>query len=228
MTSYFAGRSRRRQAVSGNASARAIIGLRASAPKMKVTSPAGVPLIQLPGLHEVGVAAQQDRLEPGPAAQRDGLVQILIGPLVAGTVARAVHQIQRLLGVGQRDQQRVVAPLPVVADVHPLLALAEGGGDGAVGIEDRLLEELRLLLLPDLQAGLVDRLHQRQDLLLRSRTAGRSPRRWWDRECAARPGHPDRPRRCGAVPGPPGRCRRPACCRRCSARGRSRDTADAP
>src|SRR5277367_5766629 len=89
-----------------------------------------VPLIQLPGLREVGVAAQQDRLESAAPAQRGGLVQILIGTLVAGPVARAVHQVQRLLGVGQGNQQRMESPLPVVTDVHSGFALAKGGGNG--------------------------------------------------------------------------------------------------
>jgi hypothetical protein len=69
----------------------------------------------------------------------------------------------------------VIAPLPVVADVHPLLALSGGGGDGAVDVDDRNLEERRILLLPDLQANFVDRLHQRQDLLFALKTPAEIP-----------------------------------------------------
>src|SRR5665213_1516742 len=58
------------------------------------------------------------------------------------------------------------APLPVVADVHPRLALTEGGGDGAVSIDHRLTKERWVLLPPDVQTRLIDRLHQRKDLLI--------------------------------------------------------------
>ena len=125
-----------------------------------------VPGIQLPGLHEVGVAAKQDRAEPAAPAQGDRLVQILIRLLVAGTIRRTIDQVQRFLGVGQRDHQRVVSPLPVVADVHPALALTQRRGNRAVGVDHRAIEELLLLLLPDSQANFVDRLHQRHHLLI--------------------------------------------------------------
>jgi len=166
-TRYFAGRASLCQADSGNASGPADHGLAGVGPEDEGDAAGVVPPVQLPGLHEVGVAPEQHRLEPRPPAQRHGLVQVLVGAFVAGAVARAVHQVQRLLGVGQRHQQRVVAPLPVVADVHPLLALAEGGRDRAVGVDHRPLpEEGRPLPLPDLQAHVVDRLHQRQHLRL--------------------------------------------------------------
>ena len=80
-------------------------------------------------------------------------------------VGGAVQEVQGLLGVGQRDDQRVIAPLTVVADVHPVLALTGCRCDRSIGIKDRLLEERRLLLLPDLQARFIDRLHQRQNLI---------------------------------------------------------------
>ncbi len=50
-----------------------------------------------------------------------------IGVLVRGPIAAAVEQEQRLGGVGQRDHQRVVAPLPLVRDIHPLFAPAVTG-----------------------------------------------------------------------------------------------------
>ena len=58
----------------------------------------------------------------------------------------------------------MVTPLALVGHIHPLLALAAGGGDRAVGVQRRDLEELRRLLLPDRQTNLVDRFHQRQNL----------------------------------------------------------------
>ena len=87
-----------------------------------------VPAVQVPGLGEVGVAPEGDLAEPRPAAQGGGLVEVDVGVLVRGPVAAAVDQVQRLGGVGQRDDQRVVAPGPVVGDVHPLLAPAVAWG----------------------------------------------------------------------------------------------------
>ena len=52
----------------------------------------------------------------------------------------------------------------VVGDVHPRFALAPGRGDGAVGVDDGLSEELAFLLFPDLEARLVDDLHEQQHL----------------------------------------------------------------
>ena len=60
----------------------------------------------------------------------------------------------------------MVAPLSLVGHVHPLLAFAAGGIHGSVGVQHRSGEEFRLLLLPDLQTNLVDRLHQNEDLLV--------------------------------------------------------------
>jgi hypothetical protein len=47
----------------------------------------------------------------------------------------------------------MVAPLALVADVHPLFALAAGDHDRAVQVDHRLGEELRRLPLPDVEAG---------------------------------------------------------------------------
>ena len=70
----------------------------------------GVPAIQVLGLGELGVAPQEHRAEAGPAAEVDGLIEVDVGPLVRGAVARAVDQEQRLGRVGQRDQEGVIAP----------------------------------------------------------------------------------------------------------------------
>ena len=45
----------------------------------------------------------------------------------------------------------MVAPLAVVGDVHSFLALGVGLHDGAIGIQDRLIEKLVRLLSPDPQ-----------------------------------------------------------------------------
>ena len=111
----------------------------------------GVPSIQMLGLGEVGVAPQQDLAEAGPTAKRDGLVQEDVRLFLRGAVAAAIEQEQRFGGIGQRDQQRMVAILPVVGEVHPPLALSVAGHDAAIGLQDRLLEELGGLLGPDPQ-----------------------------------------------------------------------------
>ena len=79
-------------------------------------------------------------------------------------VAGAIEQEQRFGRVGQRDQQGMVAPLAVVGDVHAVLALGVGGHDGAIGIQDRFVEELGRLLSPDPEPSLVDGVHQAQDV----------------------------------------------------------------
>ena len=58
----------------------------------------------------------------------------------------------------------MIAPLALVGDVHAFLALAEGRRQRAVGVDHRPLEECRRLELPDAQAHLVDRVHQRLDV----------------------------------------------------------------
>ena len=125
-----------------------------------------VPAVQVLGLGEVGVAPERDLAEPRPAAEGGGLVEVDVGVLVRGPVAAAVDQEQRLGGVGQRDHQRVVAPHPVVRDIHPLLAPAVAGGERAVGVDERLVEEVLGLLLPGPEPGLVEDGHQLLDIAL--------------------------------------------------------------
>ena len=70
-----------------------------------------------------------------------------------GAVAAAIDQVERLGGVGQRDQQGMIAPGAVVGDVDALLALGVGGDEGAVDVDDRLGEEVGGLLGPDPQSA---------------------------------------------------------------------------
>ena len=52
----------------------------------------------------------------------------------------------------------------VVGEIHPPLALGIAGHDGAIGLKDRLGEELGWLSGPDPQPRLVDRVHQGEDI----------------------------------------------------------------
>ena len=107
----------------------------------------GVPGVELLGLGEVGVAPEIDAAEAGLAAEEDGQVELLGGPLMRGPVAGAVDDADHLAGVGQRDDQRVIAPGPVVGDVDALLAAGAGGDQRAVDVDDGLVEEVGRLLL---------------------------------------------------------------------------------
>ena len=84
-----------------------------------------------------------------------------------GPVAAPVHQKQRLLRVGQRDQQWVVSKGPVVGEVGSLLALAIGWRERSVGVDDRFPEELPRLLLPNPNPAAIDPRHQALDIVAR-------------------------------------------------------------
>ena len=58
----------------------------------------------------------------------------------------------------------MVAPGAVVGDVDALLALGVGGDEGAVDVDDRLVEERVGLLFPDAESGLVDGVHEVEDV----------------------------------------------------------------
>ena len=62
--------------------------------------------------------------------------------LVRRPIAEAVDDADHLAGVGQREDQRLIAPGVVVGDVDPLLAAGPGRDERAVGVEDGLVEEL--------------------------------------------------------------------------------------
>src|SRR5512135_8134 len=126
--------------------------------------PSVVPPVQVLGLGEVGVTTEEERAEAGAPTQGGSLIDEACGLLVRGAIATAIDHPQRLLGVGQRDDQGVVAPDPVVGQVHTLLARGVGGDDRTISVNDRFLEELLGLLVPDPEAGLVDGVHQVQDV----------------------------------------------------------------
>jgi hypothetical protein len=103
--------------------------------------------------------AEADLPEARLPAKGDRPVEVLGGLLVARPVAAPVDHVQGFPRVRQGQDQRVVAPLPLVVDVHPLLALAPGLDHRAVGVEDRLGEERLGLATPD------EKPHGMEDLL---------------------------------------------------------------
>ena len=124
----------------------------------------GVPAVEVLGLREVGVAAQEDAAKARSPAVRDGPIEITGGLLVAGPIARAIHHVQRLARVGQGKHENMITPLALVVDVHALFALARGLDHRAVAVQHSLLKEALRLLTPNLHAGLVEHLLQAADV----------------------------------------------------------------
>ena len=89
----------------------------------------GVPAIQMLGLSELGVSPQQDRAKARLKAKLDGFVQEDVGKLLRRTIATTIEQEQRFSGIGQRDQEWMVAVLAVVGEIHSLLALGVAGDE---------------------------------------------------------------------------------------------------
>src|SRR5438034_2407442 len=137
--------------------------------------PSGPP-VEVGGQAEVGVPAQaHPRGVWGD--QVDGLVDPVGGALVAGCVTGPVDQVQHLFGVGQRHDQRRVAPDAFVGHVHAGLALPAGGRDGAVGVDvGHGCEQVPAPAGPQPRAYRVDRLHQRRHVRL-GEAAAEVPRR---------------------------------------------------
>ena len=104
------------------------------------------------------------RKKPARRHKRDGLIQEASARSCEGRLAAPIEQEQRLGGIGQRDQQRMVAVLPVVGEVHPPFALPVAGHDAAIGLQDGFLEELGGLLGPDPQPRFIDGVHQGEDV----------------------------------------------------------------
>jgi hypothetical protein len=115
------------------------------------------------GLGEVGVAAEQHAAEAAAVADGQDPIDLGRGTLVRGAIGRPVDQAEDLAGVGQGQDQGVVAPGAVVGDVHPPLAPAGSLHQEAVHVDDGLREEVLGLLRPDAQADVVDGVLQLTD-----------------------------------------------------------------
>ena len=127
-------------------------------------SPASSQRSRCSGLGELGVAPQEDLAEARPTDQGDGLVQEDVRPFLGGAVAAAIDQVTAARPYWPARPPADGSHTAVVGEVHPLLALAIAGHDAAIGLEDRLGEELGGLLGPDPQPRLIDRVHQGEDI----------------------------------------------------------------
>ena len=193
LMAYRGGRSRKLYTSAGRSSARALREAWQHDLEEEADVAGFVPAIEMLGLAiEVGErmrmfvwATVSPRRGNPPkaalAAQGDRLVQVDVGLLVRGTVATAIEQVQRLGGVGQRDEQGLIAPVPFVVDVDALLTLGVGRNHRAIGIDDRFVEELGRLLGPDAQPRPINEIHQVQDVGYREAAAEIADRgRVWD------------------------------------------------
>ena len=81
-----------------------------------------------------------------------------------GAVARPIDDTEHFAGVGERDDQRMVAPDAVVGDVHAGLAHAGGFRQGAVHVNGGAGEEVGRLLGPDPLPRRVDGVDERVDV----------------------------------------------------------------
>ena len=81
------------------------------------------------------------------------------------TIAGAIEEAHHLAGVGETDEQDMVAPGAIVSDVDAFLALGGGGHQGAVGVEHGLIEERFGLLFPNTDANLVEDVLQKVDMV---------------------------------------------------------------
>jgi hypothetical protein len=117
-------------------------------------------------LGKLAVAAQQDLLKTATETDRQGAIDLRGGSLLRRPIAGAVHHAQDFAGVGQGQYQGVIAPGAVVGDVHAPFALAGGRHQKAVHVQDGLPEEGGGLVGPYAQAGVVENVEQRVNVVL--------------------------------------------------------------
>ncbi len=144
---------------------------------------------------------------------------------MAGTIAGTIDDEQRFARVGQRDHQRMIAPLSFVIDVHAFFALAGGFHHRAIGVDHRLPRKTRRLLLPDLQPRLVEQRPSDDQSAAVVEATAEVTRRGRVRESRCSQGIQVRFFVAAEFQMIQGTFRRPASCRRCSARGPIRCTA---
>ena len=112
------------------------------------------------GQRKVRIATQAQPFSVG-LHQVNGSIDPRGRPLVRGGIARAVDQVEHLLGVGQRHDQRSIAPHTLVGDVHPRLLFPMGRRHRAIHVDvgDRT-QQIPGAGAPQRRAHRVDALHQ--------------------------------------------------------------------
>ena len=80
-------------------------------------------------------------------------------------IGRTVYDVKGLTGIGKGDDQRSIAPLVVIGDVHTLFALTVRGTDGTIRIDDGLFTKRLGLLLPDTASNRVLDFHELGNLV---------------------------------------------------------------
>jgi len=114
-----------------------------------------MPAVEMLGLREIGVAAQQDLVEAATQTGGGGCVERLGSAFVGWPIAGTIDDAQDLTGVGQGDDQGMVTPDAVVGDVHAEFALAGRGHERAISVEDGQAKEAGGLVPPNADADIV-------------------------------------------------------------------------
>jgi hypothetical protein len=117
------------------------------------------------GLGEIVIAAEKDTQKTAAKTSGHGAIEGLGSALVAGTIAGTIDDAQDFAGVGQADEQGMIAPRVVVGDVHALFAFALGARQGTVDINAGLVEKVLGLLLPKFDAGVIEEVLKEVDFV---------------------------------------------------------------
>ena len=115
-------------------------------------------------MREVGVTTKAYALEAAPKTSGGGHVEGSGGALMGGAIAGTIDDAQDLAGVGQGHDENLIAPDAVVGDVHAAFALSGGGHQGAIGIQEGLVEEGGGLMLPNANAHVIEKVLQEVDV----------------------------------------------------------------
>src|SRR4029077_15809905 len=151
-------RSRGFHACSGKASARFTTLGWASIPKMNLT-----PCSSHRSNSPVKVKSVSPRRVICPACGATNLIARSIHatqPSWLTTLPERLTRVEHLVGVGQGEDQRGIAPNPFVGKGHPAFALPESRRNRAVGVDKGLCQKAPGLLSPNPLSHRVGDLHQ--------------------------------------------------------------------
>src|ERR1019366_4031786 len=94
-----------------------------------------------------------------------GAIESLGSALMTGTIAGTIDDAQDFARVGQAEEQNLITPAAVVADVHAFFALTVGAHQGAVGVDAGLVEKIVGLLLPEFHACVIENVLEEVDFV---------------------------------------------------------------